>query len=71
MGTRVNRRERPALNKGRISKAGMVPSSSQNSTTRFFNLPGFFKGLPPYIPTPALALWEGFSLCATPLAGKE
>ena len=39
MGTSVSLRERPALNRGRISKGGMVPSSSQNSTTRFLSLP--------------------------------
>ena len=39
MGTNVSPRERPALNRGRMSKGGMVPSSSQNSTTRFLSLP--------------------------------
>ena len=39
MGTRVRRRERPAENRGRISKAGMVPSSSQKNTTRLSSFP--------------------------------
>ena len=29
----------PAENRGRMSKGGMVPSSSQKKTTRFFNFP--------------------------------
>ena len=41
IGTNVSRRDRPAENSGRMSKGGMVPSSSQNSTTRFFSLPPF------------------------------
>ena len=34
-------RDRPALNRDSTSKGGMVPNSSQNSTTRFFSLPPF------------------------------
>ena len=41
IGTRVSFRERPAENRGRMSKAGMVPSSSQKRTTRFFSFPPF------------------------------
>ena len=41
MGTSVRRRERPALNRGSISKGGIVPSSSQKRMTRFFSLPPF------------------------------
>ena len=41
IGTSVRRRERPAENSGRTSKGGMVPNSSQNSTTRFCSFPPF------------------------------
>lgn len=41
IGTSVNRRERPAEKRGSISNGGMVPNSSQKSTTRFFSLPPF------------------------------
>ena len=41
MGTSVSFRDRPAENSGRISKGGMVPSSSQKNTTRLGNLPSF------------------------------
>ena len=39
IGTSVSFLDRPAENRGSISKGGMVPSSSQYSTTRFFSLP--------------------------------
>lgn len=38
-GDRVSLRERPALKRGGISKAGVVSSSSQNRTTRFGSFP--------------------------------
>ena len=41
IGTSVSLRERPALNSGRISNAGIVPSSSQKNTTRFLSAPPF------------------------------
>ena len=41
IGTMVSPRERPALNSGRMSKAGMVPSSSQKNTTRPGSRPPF------------------------------
>ena len=39
MGTSVRRRDRPAENRGRMSKGGMVPSSSQKNTARLGSLP--------------------------------
>ena len=50
-----------------MSKAGMVPNSSQNSTTRFFSLPPFSSAtannsrLRVWIIRPAIKFWLGSS----------